>query len=115
MKKKLFLSTVMLLSTLLLSACGASLSEIDTTNILPSVQETVNIEGNIVSQFGQFIVIQDNGYYYDDWHYQHHQYLVYDKDTYIIYLYDYAYSGVSISPYYCLNENNEPIISIFHN
>lgn len=66
------------------------------------------------AQFGRFKVLEEQGKYYDGFLYKHYQYLVYDKDTYIIYVYDEGVRGsVSISPYYCMNADNEPEIAVY--
>lgn len=68
---------------------------------------------------GRFIVLEKEGTYEDAFSVTHHQYLVYDKDTYIIYTYDIMgqtsqYEGsFSITPFYCMNENNEPEIAVY--
>lgn len=74
-------------------------------------------EKNVGRQLGNFIIFEDTGYYNDEWGTRHHQYLVYDKVTYVIYIYEienaYYRSGVSISPYYCLNDDNEPVVAVY--
>ena len=65
-------------------------------------------------QLGRFKVLEKQGEYYDAYYSKHYQYLVYDKDTYIIYVYDEGIHGsVSISPYYCMNADNEPEIAVY--
>ena len=47
----------------------------------------------------------------------HLQHLVYDKDTKIIYIYETCggiYGGVSISPYYVMDTNNNPVIAVYN-
>lgn len=38
-------------------------------------------------------------------------YLIYDKDTYVIYFYD-SYTK-TITPYFCLDENNDPQVAVY--
>lgn len=64
-------------------------------------------------KFGRFCVLEYQGQYFDDMEHRHYQYLVYDEATYIIYVYDIAKDGVSISPYYCMNADNEPEIAVY--
>lgn len=74
-------------------------------------------EGIEVKELGRFIVLEKEGSYTDNYGLDHIQYLVYDKDTYIIYIYDsysgYYRGGVSISPFYCMNADNEPEIAVY--
>lgn len=66
-------------------------------------------EGEIV---GRFIILSDEGEINANY-YTYHQYLVYDKDTYIIYIYELGSYHISISPYYCLDENDNPQIAVY--
>lgn len=74
--------------------------------------------GTKVEKLGRLIVLEEEGSYRDNYGLNHVQYLAYDKDTYIIYIYDSCSSGsykggVSISPFYCMNANNEPEIAVY--
>ena len=70
-----------------------------------------------VEKYGRFIPIEEGDQYYDNFGRKHYQTLVYDKDTKIIYIYDLSTSpysgGVTISPFYCMNSNDEPVIAVF--
>lgn len=66
-------------------------------------------EGEIV---GRFIILSDEGEINANY-YTYHQYLVYDKDTYIIYIYELGSYHTAISPYYCLDENDNPQIAVY--
>ncbi len=75
-------------------------------------------EENINDQIGRFTILEDEGTYLDDHNSEHHQYLVYDNATYIIYVYEicrghYGGNGTSLSPFYCMNENNEPEVAVY--
>ena len=63
--------------------------------------------------YGRLITITEE-FYYDDFGNRHWQYITYDKDTKIMYLIDQKNYGISVSPYYILNSNNEPVIGIYN-
>lgn len=66
------------------------------------------------TQFGRFIVLEDEGSYRQDEDIICYEYLVYDVDTYIIYIYTWTQSGgASLSPFYCMNDEDEPEIAIY--
>lgn len=68
----------------------------------------------MMNNLGRFKVLEKQGEYQDSYYHLHRQYLVYDEATYIIYVYDVSsYGGVSISPYYCMNADNEPEIAVY--
>lgn len=79
--------------------------------------EVKTSEENIDGQTGRFVILEDEGTYLDEYKIKHHQYLVYDKDTYIIYIYEAVHGmnrgGVSISPFYCMNSDNEPEVAVY--
>lgn len=76
-------------------------------------EESIGVGG----QNGKFTILEYEGRYSDEVGMTHYQYLVYDKDTYIIYIYEVCsgfYKGAtSISPYYCMNADNEPEIAVY--
>lgn len=99
----------------LIIAAVASLSFVGCSkqyeNPAPSDNEAASAE--VGDRIGRFVILEDEGKYIDEFCTIHHQYLAYDKDTYIVYVYDIS-SGVSISPYYCMDINNEPVISVYY-
>lgn len=62
--------------------------------------------------FGRFVTLNEEHYYT----YEHHrQYIVYDKNTKIMYIIDRTNNGAfSISPFYVMNSKNEPVIGIYN-
>lgn len=62
-------------------------------------------------KFGHFIEI-DKVEYRDEGSNPHTQYLVYDEETKIVYVYDFRLHGTSICPYY-VNDINGPRIAIY--
>ena len=81
---------------------------------------TETSEENINGNLGRFTILEDEGTYFDEYDIKHHQYLVYDNATYVIYVYEVCDSvwrgktcGTSLSPFYCMNENNEPEIAVY--
>lgn len=107
MKKKLI--GILLAATIIIGCTGCSSTSYITND---------STDENVGGQLGNFIILEDTGHYNDEWGTCHHQYLVYDKVTYVIYIYDienaYYRSGVSISPYYCLNGDNEPVVAVYY-
>lgn len=79
--------------------------------------ETEASEENIDGQIGRFTILEDEGTYTDEYDGIHHQYLVYDNATYVIYVYEVCRSsytkGTSLSPFYCMNEDNEPEVAVY--
>lgn len=66
--------------------------------------------------YGRFIELDCNSFD-DEAGSGHLQHLVYDKDTKIIYIYETCggvYGGVSISPYYVMDANNNPVIAVYN-
>lgn len=103
MKKRILVLTLGISICLGVAGCGSYRTKIS--------------EKNIGGQIGRFIILEDEGTYYDEYNMKHHQYLVYDKDTYVIYIYEvddgYYRAGTSLSPFYCMNSNNEPEIAVY--
>lgn len=63
--------------------------------------------------FGRFITLNEEEYY--DKSGKHHlQYIAYDKDTKIMYIIDSRSYGISISPFYVMNSENEPVIGVYN-
>lgn len=63
--------------------------------------------------FGRFITLNEEEYY-DNTGNHHYQYIAYDKDTKIMYIIDSRSYGISISPFYVMNSENEPVIGIYN-
>lgn len=103
---KRFLITMIITCGLFMTGCSYYETETSETSV-----------ENINGQIGRFIILESEGTYLDKNSMEHTQYLVYDKDTYIIYIYDvyngYYRGGASISPYYCMNADNEPEIAVY--
>lgn len=74
--------------------------------------EVINENGEKVSSYGQFIEIKTNNYI-DSNANNTYQKFMYDKDTKIVYVYiEHSYS-TSAMPYYVLDENGKPEITIY--
>ena len=106
-----FLIAICLILGLLTAWIGVTLSvfrDFGHNNI--KTAEEINVDS-----FGRFKILEEQGRYEDEWSNSHIQYLVYDEATYIIYVYDITSEGqgVSISPYYCMNVDNEPEIAVY--
>ena len=93
----------------LLSAIGIMLS-------LTACGDTVmaNVDGVMTecNLYGRFIEL-DQIDYYDTHGNRHYQSICYDKDTKIMYIIDNRAYGVSISPFYVMNTENEPVIGVY--
>ena len=63
--------------------------------------------------FGRFVVISEENYWDNDGN-AHSQYITYDKDTKIMYIVDTGIYKFSITPFYVMNENNEPVIGVYN-
>lgn len=74
---------------------------------------SAEVEETIMNDAGRFKILEEQGEYRDCYYRSHRQYLVYDEATYIIYIYDVSSYGASISPYYCMNADNEPEIAVY--
>lgn len=77
--------------------------------------KVINDSGEKVQSFGQFIefkeikIVSSNGYIFN-------QYFVYDKTTKIVYVVQGSdrYGGIGgITPYYILDENGKPEITVY--
>ena len=101
MKKKIAALLVITLLSFNLFGCGKTITTED------------GVERHI---YGRFIELDCNSFR-DEATTRHFQHLVYDKDTKIIYIYEICggnYGGVSISPYYVMDANNNPVIAIYN-
>lgn len=79
--------------------------------------ETIAItnEDGVVTEYnlyGRFVEL-DRVEYYDTLGNHHYQSICYDKDTKIMYVIDNRSYGVSISPFYVMNTENEPVIGVY--
>ena len=63
--------------------------------------------------FGRFITLSEEEYD-DAAGYCHYQYIAYDKDTKIMYMIDMFSHGISISPFYVMNSEHEPVIGVYN-
>ena len=63
--------------------------------------------------YGRFIELDCNSFR-DEVNNRHFQHLVYDKDTKIIYIYETCSGDYSISPYYVMDANNNPVIAVYN-
>lgn len=74
----------------------------------------VDNQGNVkeCDLYGRFVEIEEIEYY-DEFGNHHHQSICYDKDTKIMYVIDNRGYGTSLSPFYVMNTNNEPVIGVY--
>lgn len=63
--------------------------------------------------FGRFITLNKEKYTSYDGSIRN-QFIVYDKDTKIMYIIDNCRHGFSISPFYVMNSENEPVIGVYN-
>lgn len=98
MNRRIIFFIVAIISiTILLSGCG---------------KYTVNEQGKTVAQLGDFIEVNQT-YFEDEWGNTGTQYLVYHKDTKIMYIIIERQSGVALSPHYIQDKNGKAKIAIF--
>ena len=73
----------------------------------------VDDQGNIkeCDLYGRFVEIEEIDYYDEFGNYYHHR-IWYDKDTKIMYIIETG-DGNSISPFYVMNTENEPVIGVY--
>lgn len=98
MKKKIYVLLVGVF--LMFSAFGCGKTAIDENGIEHPV-------------FGRFITLSEEKYCDNAGNY-HCQYIAYDKDTKIMYIIDSRSYGISISPFYVMNSENEPVIGVYN-
>lgn len=101
MKKKIAALLGIILLSFNLFGCGKTITTED------------GVERHV---YGRFIELDCNSFD-DEVGIEHRQHLVYDKDTKIIYIYETyggIYGGVSISPYYVMDTNNNPVIAVYN-
>lgn len=100
MKKKIIIGVLIMAMFLSFTGCGNNASE--------STSEKV---GNIsVDTFENYTVLEQR----DD-----KEYLVYDNDTYVLYILTFQYTGslnynYSLCPYYVMDGNNEPVVGVYN-
>ena len=84
-------------------------------NLTGCSKNTVAIDSNGIEHptFGRFITLSEEGYYdlNETWH---QQFIAYDKDTKIMYIIENNQNKFSISPFYVMNNENEPVIGVFN-
>ena len=73
----------------------------------------VNEAGVECEAFGRFVIISEENYW-DNSGNSHSQYITYDKDTKIMYIIDTRLNSFSITPFYVMNEDNEPVIGVYN-
>lgn len=78
-------------------------------------KNTVAIDSNGIKHptFGRFITLSEEEYHdlHGNWH---QQFIAYDKDTKIMYIIDIGNYKLSISPFYVMNNENEPVIGVYN-
>ena len=84
-------------------------------NLTGCRKNTVAIDSNGIEHptFGRFITLSDEKYY-DLYGYWHQQFIAYDKDTKIMYIIENNQNKFSISPFYVMNNENEPVIGVYN-
>lgn len=102
MKKKIYALLCGLYIVFNLTACGDKVVIVDE-------------KGTVIQEcdlYGRFIEIEEI-VYYDEFGNHHCQSICYDKDTKIMYIIDNRGYGTSLSPFYVMNTNNEPVIGVY--
>lgn len=98
MKRKLYALFIGLLMMCSIVGCG---------------ETAIDANGIEHPLFGRFITLNEEEYYDKAGNY-HRQYIAYDKDTKIMYIIDNPGYGISISPFYVMNSENEPVIGVYN-
>ena len=74
---------------------------------------TIEKTDNIGERIGDYVIVKET--YYSDLHLNNiTEYLVYNKDTKIMYTYTRSVYGISICPYYEVNDEGTPVIKIYN-
>lgn len=83
------------------------------SNLTGCGETTIDANGIEHSVFGRFITINETKYY-DSSGNSHIQYIAYDKDTKIMYIIEHRMKSTTISPFYVMNSENEPVIGVYN-
>ena len=102
MKKKIYALLCGLCIVFSLTACGDKVVIVDE-------------KGTVIREcdlYGRFVEIEEIKYH-DKFGNLHYQSICYDKDTKIMYIIDNRSDGTSLSPFYVMNTENEPVIGVY--
>lgn len=100
MKKKIVTLLCSLIIMFSLTGCEKNTAAIDSNGIAHPT-------------FGRFITLNEESYndLHGNWH---QQFIAYDKDTKIMYIIEIGHHRFSISPFYVMNNENEPVIGVYN-
>lgn len=101
MKKKIVALLISIGIVCSLTGCGDTIAITD--------EDGVVTEHNL---YGRFIELEQIDYM-DAFGINHYQIICYDKDTKVMYIMDSHSYGISLSPFYIINEENEPVIGVY--
>ena len=75
--------------------------------------KTIEKTGNIGRQMGDYVIVKETSY--SDPYLNHViEYLVYNKNTKLMYIYTRSLYGISICPYYEVNDEGIPVVKIYN-